>query len=169
MLIYQICAWLLCVLRLTTVFCALTSFLSCAFAMLSFVTETMLNYSFQGPRRIFIPMVIPFCQLRLIILLVHFYPLTRYVQDANIDLSSHFVRSKGSYRLRSIGISFTRARQVVLDAFSQIGYSPKLFRLHSLRYGDATALASAGVILVTSCSCATGVGDYKKPRKDMSI
>ena len=79
--------------------------------------------------------------------------LSRYVQVANIDLSSnlklfrtlHFSRSKVSYALRSTGISYTRAREVVLDAFCQLGYPAKLFGLHSLRSGGATAAANAGV------------------------
>lgn len=79
--------------------------------------------------------------------------LSRYVQVARIDLSSnlkffrtlHFFRSKGCYSLRSTGISYTRAREVVLDAFSQLGFPSKLFGLHSLRSGGATAAANAGV------------------------
>ena len=79
--------------------------------------------------------------------------LSRYVQVANIDLSStlkffrtlHFLRSKFCYSLRSTGISYTRAREVVLDAFSQLGFPSRLFGLHSLRSGGATAAAIAGV------------------------
>ena len=67
----------------------------------------------------------------------------RYVQAAGIDFSSnlmffrslHFVKSNASYTLRSTGISYTRTREVVLHAFSQLGYSTKLFGLHSLRSG----------------------------------
>ena len=79
--------------------------------------------------------------------------LNRYVQAAGIDLSSnlkffrtlHFVRSEASYTLRSTGISYTRAREIVLDSFSQLGFPTKLFGLHSLRSGGATAAANAGV------------------------
>ena len=79
--------------------------------------------------------------------------LNSYVQAAGIDLSSnlkffrtlHFVRSEASYTLRSTGISYTRAREIVLDAFSQLGFPAKLFGLHSLRSGGATAAANAGV------------------------
>ena len=79
--------------------------------------------------------------------------LITYVQAAGIDLSSnlkffhtlHFVRSKASYTLRSTGISYTRAREIVLDSFSQLGFPTKLFGLHSLRSGGATAAANAGV------------------------
>ena len=69
--------------------------------------------------------------------------LNRYIQAAGIDFSSnlmffrslHFVKSNASYTLRSTGISYTRTREVVLHAFSQLGYSTKLFGLHSLRSG----------------------------------
>ena len=79
--------------------------------------------------------------------------LNRYIQAAGIDFSSslmffrslHFVKSNASYTLRSTGISYTRTREVVLHAFSQLGYSTKLFGLHSLRLGGATAAANAGV------------------------
>ena len=42
-------------------------------------------------------------------------------------------------------ISYTRAREIVLDAFSQLGFPAKLFGLHSLRSGGATAAANEGV------------------------
>ena len=79
--------------------------------------------------------------------------LNRYIQAAGIDFSSslmffrslHFVKSNASYTLRSTGISYTRTREVVLRAFSQLGYSTKLFGLHSLRSGGATAAANACV------------------------
>ena len=79
--------------------------------------------------------------------------LNRYIQAAGIDFSSnlmlfrslHFVKSNASYTLRSTGISYTRTREVVLHAFPQLGYSTKLFGLHSLRLGGATAAANAGI------------------------
>ena len=55
------------------------------------------------------------------------------------------VTVKTGNTLRSTGISYTRAREVVLDAFCQLGYPAKLFGLHSLRSGGATAAANAGV------------------------
>ena len=55
------------------------------------------------------------------------------------------MKSNASYTLRSTGISYTRTREVVLHAFSQLGYSTKVFGLHSLRSGGATAAANAGV------------------------
>ena len=72
--------------------------------------------------------------------------LNRYIQAAGIDFSSnlmlfrslHFVKSNAPYTLRSTGISYTHA-------FSQLGYSIKLFGLHSLRSGGTTAAANAGI------------------------
>ena len=46
--------------------------------------------------------------------------------------------------LRSTVISYSRAREVVLDIFSQLGPPDKLFGLHSLRSGGTTATANAG-------------------------
>ena len=74
--------------------------------------------------------------------------LNRYIQAAGIDFSSslmffrslHFVKSNASP-----GLSYTRTREVVLHAFSQLGYSTKLCGLHSLRSGGTTAAANAGV------------------------
>ena len=74
--------------------------------------------------------------------------LSRYVQVANIDLYStlkFFLRSKDCYSLRSTVISYIRAREVVLDTFSQLGFPSRLFGLHSLRSGGATAAANAGI------------------------
>ena len=52
----------------------------------------------------------------------------------------------GCYSLRSTGVSYIRAREVVLDAFSQLGFPSRLFGLHSLRSGGATAAANASII-----------------------
>ena len=56
--------------------------------------------------------------------------LNRYIQAAGINFSSnvmffrllHFVKSNVFYTLRSTSISYTRTREVVLHAFSQLGY-----------------------------------------------
>ena len=79
--------------------------------------------------------------------------LSRYVEAANIDLNSsnlsfrtvYFCKSKRLYKLRSTSLSYSRTRELVLSAFSSLGYSPKAFGLHSLRSGGATAAANAGV------------------------
>ena len=99
--------------------------------------------------------------------------LSRYVQVANIDLSSNlkffrtllFLRSKGCYSLRSTGISYTRAREVVLGAFSQLGFPSRLFGLHSLRTGGATRLPMQALMI--DCLSTMVGGDQTKLRTVM--
>ena len=84
-----------------------------------------------------------------------FHLLNRYVSAANLDLSSslpffrslhfHKVTSSRSYSWRSTGMSYTRTREIVLQAFAELGYPKHLFGLHSLRAGGASAVANAGV------------------------
>ena len=82
-----------------------------------------------------------------------FHLLNRYVSAANLDLSSslpffrslHFHKVTSSYSLRSTGMSYTRIREIVLQAFAGLGYPKHLFGLHSLRAGGASAAANAGV------------------------
>ena len=82
-----------------------------------------------------------------------FHLLNRYVSGANLDLSSslpffrslHFHKVTSSYSLRSAGMSYTRTREIVLQAFAELGYPKHLFGLHSLRAGGASAAANAGV------------------------
>ena len=57
----------------------------------------------------------------------------------------YFCKSKGVYRLRSTGLSYSRTRQIVLAAFAALGYPVNVFGLHSLRSGGATLAANAGV------------------------
>lgn len=79
--------------------------------------------------------------------------LYRYVCAANLDLSSslpffrslHFHKATSTYSLRSTGMSYTRTREIVLQAFAELGYPKHLFGLHSLRAGGASAAANAGV------------------------
>ena len=79
--------------------------------------------------------------------------LLRYVQTAKLDLGAkeslfckiHYVKSTKSYRVRSGGLSYTRPREIVLEAFVFLGYEKETFGLHSLRSGGATAAANAGV------------------------
>ena len=82
-----------------------------------------------------------------------FHLLNSYVSAANLDLSSslpffrslHFHKVTSSYSWRSTGMSYTRTREIVLQAFAELGYPKHLFGLHSLRAGDASAAANAGV------------------------
>ena len=42
-------------------------------------------------------------------------------------------------------ISYTRAREIILDALESIGLDKSKFGLHTLRSGGAAAAASAGI------------------------
>ena len=149
MLTSPVYAPLLFLLQLSPGFCALMKWLIYAVVMLSFVKTNTFNYLSPRVRLIFTEMEMLFCWH----ITCPYNLLNRYIQAAGIDFSSnlmffrslHFVKSNASYTLRSTGISYTRTREVVLHAFSQLGYSTKLFGLHSLRSGGATAAANAGV------------------------
>ena len=77
----------------------------------------------------------------------------RYFNLANISVKCDMyifrgiVRSKNGYKLRlsDQAISYTTAREHVLDLLKNIGLDPKEFGLHSLRSGGATAAANLGV------------------------
>ena len=53
------------------------------------------------------------------------------------ELFSLFVfhKATSTYNLCSTGVSYSRAREIVLQAFVQLGYPKNLFGLHSLRAG----------------------------------
>lgn len=80
--------------------------------------------------------------------------LNRYLIKAGIDPCSDefifrgvtFCKSTNSYRLKGNSpLSYTRAREIVLDVLSKVGLDKSKFGLHSLRSGGATAAARAGV------------------------
>ncbi len=55
-------------------------------------------------------------------------------------------KTKDGYTLRnSGGLGYSRVREEVLEMFSALGLNVKLFGLHSLRLGRASAAAQAGV------------------------
>ena len=75
-----------------------------------------------------------------------------YLRLAEADLQSDemlfrpIVATKRGARLRSSGkMSYTRTRELVLGALSNIGLDKSQFGVHSLRAGGATAAASAGI------------------------
>ncbi|CAB4040809.1 Integrase recombinase xerD-like, partial [Paramuricea clavata] len=81
-------------------------------------------------------------------------PRTNYVTTkSRIEMSStaplfravYFCTSKKKYVLCSIGLSYSRAREIALAAFSSLGYPVKNIGLHSLRSGGATTAANAGI------------------------
>ena len=75
-------------------------------------------------------------QIKLMLLLLLLL-LRRYVSAANLDLSSslpffrslYFHTATSTYSLRSTGMSYSRTREIVLQAFVELGYPKNLFGL----------------------------------------
>lgn len=79
--------------------------------------------------------------------------LQLYLSLANIDTTSSdfifrplcFCKSKNMYKLKNGNLSYTTAREILLDALESIGLDKKQFGLHSLRSGGATAAADSHI------------------------
>ena len=81
--------------------------------------------------------------------------LKLYIDSAGLSLNSDsylfrsisFVKSKGVYKLcdRNVPLSYTRAREILLNSLEQVGLDKSRFGLHSLRSGGATTGANRGV------------------------
>ena len=56
-----------------------------------------------------------------------------------------FCKASDSCKLRNCKLSYTTAREILLSALGKLGLNKKLFDLHSLRSGGATAAATAHV------------------------
>lgn len=58
-----------------------------------------------------------------------------------------FCKNDNSYKFRpnNAKLSYTRAREILLDALDSVGLDKKKFGLHSLRSGGASSAAAAGV------------------------
>jgi len=75
--------------------------------------------------------------------------MNRYLDKAQLSHDSplfyQLSKTKYGYKARARGLSYTRLRELVIEAF--IGILPDLSRIgtHSLRSGGATAAANAGV------------------------
>ena len=77
------------------------------------------------------------------------------------------VHTKSGEQLRKKGgISYTRARELVLQKLAALGLDPKRFGLHSLRSGGVSAAANASV--PTGWLNATAGGTARMPKTDMS-
>ena len=71
----------------------------------------------------------------------------RYMSAAKMDTNSSGLlikqlilrKNSNGYVLGNKGISYSRCREIFLDALASLGFDPKLFELHSLRSGGATA------------------------------
>lgn len=79
--------------------------------------------------------------------------LKRYLLMANIDETSTdfifrplvFCKSVNAYKLRCGHLSYTTAREILLNALVSLGLDKKCFGLHSLRSGGATAVAATNI------------------------
>ena len=68
------------------------------------------------------------------------------VQPSDKFLFRRLVNTKNGQKLRySVNLSYTRAQELVLQMLEDVGLDRKLFSLHSLRSGGASAAANAGV------------------------
>ena len=82
-----------------------------------------------------------------------FNQLCRYVSAAYLDLSSslpffrslYFHKANSTYSLRSMGMSYSRTREIVLQAFVELGCPKNLFGLHSFKGRSCFAADNAGV------------------------
>ena len=79
--------------------------------------------------------------------------LRRYVVTAKLQLLStdplfsrlQYIKATKSYKIRGGVLSYTRTREIVLQALTSLGYEKEKFGLHSLRSGGATLAANNGV------------------------
>lgn len=79
--------------------------------------------------------------------------LQRYLISASIDSASDdfifrplsFCKSINSFKLRKGQLSYTTARNILLDALESVGLDKKLFGMHSLRSGGASFAAASNV------------------------
>lgn len=80
--------------------------------------------------------------------------LLDYINCAKIEMSDDnfifrqitYCKKSSSYKLRNSGhISYTRAREILLEKLECLGLEKSKFGLHSLRSGGATSAANAGV------------------------
>ena len=73
-------------------------------------------------------------------------------QMGHLSVGSHdrvfraVTHTKEGERLRKSGrLSYSRLRELLLERIALLGMDPRLFGMHSLRAGGATAAANAGV------------------------
>ena len=76
----------------------------------------------------------------------------RYFEISELAQDEEFIfrglsAGRGQQRLRTVNkpLSYTRVRELLLDALTAIGLERSKFGTHSLRAGGATAAANAGV------------------------
>lgn len=78
--------------------------------------------------------------------------------DCFIFRAVTFCKKSGKYKLRDSGtLSYSSARELLLEALENVGVDKSKFGLHNLRSGGAIAAANAGVSECCSRSMAGGV------------
>ena len=126
-------------LRLATIcVTAYTAFVAYAVAMLVFGI-LLSRFMFTKVKQMFIGMVPTSCWQKTGYVSCPFNLLHRNVSAANLDLLSslpffrplYFHKATSTYSLRSMGVSYSRTREIVLQAFAELGYPKNLFGLHS--------------------------------------
>ena len=61
------------------------------------------------------------------------------------SITSHKNHQHITLRKKNVPLSYTRARELLLDVVTAVGLEREVFLLHSLRSGGASAIANAGV------------------------
>ena len=75
-----------------------------------------------------------------------YFSMGQLVHDSQDYLFRGIMHTKSGECLRKGGgLSYSRLRKLLLEKISSLGMDPKLFGMHSLRAGGATAAANAGV------------------------
>ena len=102
--------------------------------------------------------------------------LRRYIEAANLDLSSHLplfrplTKNKSGYTLRNGKLSYTRCREIFKTTLKDLGFDPKEYGLHSLRSGGALAVISNDTSKAVSERLLKLHGCWKTDKvKDMSV
>ena len=86
------------------------------------------------------------CFVRMVAMLEQYYAMVALPNQSRLRLFWGIVVTRSGVRLRSQGsLSYTRLRELFLSKLSQLGFDSQQFGLLSLRFGGASAAATAGV------------------------
>ncbi len=76
-----------------------------------------------------------------------YFALACLSHSSSLTLFRGITRTKQGKRLHSSGaLSYTRTRELFLAKLNELGFDPKQFGLHSLRWGGASAAANTSVV-----------------------
>ena len=77
------------------------------------------------------------------ICLFNYFSLAGIAEESCDFIFRHIIRMRSGFKLdKKRRLTYCRAREVLLDRLTDMGLDKKLFGLHSLRSGGATAAAS---------------------------